>query len=67
MTGAINPTAHVIEAGLMMIGLALGIATASRFYLMQWPDRHLVFSDTTPAEATAPDNGSIFSGLDMKS
>ena len=45
VAGAINPTARVIEAGLMLIGLAPGIATPSSFFLMQWPDRHLVFAD----------------------
>lgn len=45
VAGAINPTARVIETGLMMIGMAPGIATLSSFFLMQWPDRHLVFAD----------------------
>lgn len=45
LAGAINPTARVIEAGLMMIGLAPGIATPSSFFLMQWPDRRLIFAD----------------------
>jgi phosphate acetyltransferase len=45
LAGAINPTARVIEAGLMTIGLAPGIDTPSSFFLMQWPERRLVFSD----------------------
>lgn len=45
LAGAINPTAKVIEAGLMGIGLAEGIRTPSSFFLMQWPDRALVFAD----------------------
>jgi phosphate acetyltransferase len=45
LAGAINPTARVIEAGLMMIGLAPGIETPSSFFLMQWPGRRLIFAD----------------------
>ena len=45
VAGAANPTARVIEAGHMLIGLAPGVATPSSFFLMQWPDRRLVFAD----------------------
>ena len=45
LAGAINPTARVIEAGLMMVGLAPGIETPSSFFLMQWPGRRLIFAD----------------------
>ncbi len=45
LAGAANPTARVIEAALMTVGLAQGIATPSSFFLMQWPDRRLVFAD----------------------
>lgn len=45
LAGAANPTARVIEAALMTIGLADGIVTPSSFFLMQWPDRRLVFAD----------------------
>jgi phosphate acetyltransferase len=45
LAGAANPTARVIEAALMTIGLAPGIETPSSFFLMQWPDRRLVFAD----------------------
>ena len=45
LAGAINPTARVIEAALMTIGLSEGIATASSFFLMQWPDKCLLFAD----------------------
>ena len=45
LAGAANPTARVIEAALMTIGPAPGIATPSSFFLMQWPDRRLVFAD----------------------
>ena len=45
VAGAINPTARVIEAGEMMIGLAPGFATPSSYFLMQWPERRLIFAD----------------------
>ena len=45
LAGAANPTARVIEAALMTIGLAQGIVTPSSFFLMQWPKRCLVFAD----------------------
>ncbi|KAB2918392.1 MAG: phosphate acetyltransferase [Hyphomicrobiaceae bacterium] len=39
VAGAANPTRRVIEAGLMTVGLAQGIATPSSFFLMITPDR----------------------------
>lgn len=45
VAGAINPTARVIEAGEMMIGLAPGTTTPSSYFLMQWPERRLIFAD----------------------
>jgi len=45
LAGAANPTARVIEAALMTIGPAEGIDTPSSFFLMQWPDRRLIFAD----------------------
>src|SRR5947209_1818657 len=45
IAGAVNPTARVIEAALLTIGAAPGIETPSSFFLMQWPDRRLVFAD----------------------
>ncbi len=45
LAGAANPTPRVIEAALMTIGLAPGITTPSSFFLMQWPDRRLIFAD----------------------
>lgn len=45
LAGATNPTARVIEAALMTVGLAPGIATPSSFFLMVWPDKRLVFAD----------------------
>jgi len=45
LAGAANPTARVIEAALMTIGPAAGIDMPSSFFLMQWPERRLVFAD----------------------
>jgi len=45
LAGAANPTARVIEAALMTIGTAEGVQTPSSFFLMQWPDRRLLFAD----------------------
>ncbi len=45
LAGVEHPTSRVIEAALLTIGLAKGIATPSSFFLMEWPDRRLVFAD----------------------
>ena len=47
VAGAANPTRRVIEAGLMTVGLAPGIATPSSFFLMIMPAWHstYVFAD----------------------
>jgi phosphate acetyltransferase len=45
LAGAANPTSRVIEAALMTVGLAADIWTPSSFFLMQWPDRQLIFAD----------------------
>jgi len=45
LAGVANPTARVIEAALMTIGLAENINIPSSFFLMQWPDMCLLFSD----------------------
>lgn len=45
LAGVANPTARVIEAGLMTIGLAPGILTPSSFFLMVWPGRTLLYAD----------------------
>lgn len=45
IAGAANSTARVIEAALMTVGPAPGIDTPSSFFLMEWPDRRLVFAD----------------------
>ena len=43
--GVAHATARVIEAGLMTVGLAPGVAVPSSFLLMAWPDRRLIFAD----------------------
>src|SRR6516165_10825949 len=51
VAGAANPTRRVIEAGLMTVGLADGIALPSSFFLMMVPDflgrgpKTLIFAD----------------------
>ncbi len=51
VAGAANPTRRVIEAALMAIGLADGIATPSSYFLMQCPHaldgvaRDVIFAD----------------------
>lgn len=46
VAGVANPTRRVIEAGLMTIGLAAGIATPSSFFLMLLPDgTSYIFAD----------------------
>lgn len=45
VAGVANPTARVIEAGIMTIGLASGIETPSSFFIMVLADRVLVYAD----------------------
>jgi phosphate acetyltransferase len=45
LAGAAHPTARVIEAGMMTIGLADGIRTPSSFFLMVLGDQVLMFAD----------------------
>jgi phosphate acetyltransferase len=45
IAGVANPTARVIEAGMMTIGLATGIETPSSFFLMVLPGRVIVYAD----------------------
>jgi phosphate acetyltransferase len=54
LAGAAHPSARVIEAGLMTIGLAPGILTPSSFFLMLLEDRVLLYADcAVNAEPTA--------------
>jgi phosphate acetyltransferase len=45
LAGVAHPTARVLEAGLLTIGLAEGIRTPSSFFLMTFPDRALLYAD----------------------
>jgi len=45
VAGAANPTARVIEAGLMTIGLDEGIRTPSSFFVIVLPQRVLLYAD----------------------
>ena len=45
VAGAANPTARVIEAAMMTVGLAPGIEVPSSFFLMVFAQRVLVFAD----------------------
>ena len=54
VAGADSPTRRVIEAASMAIGPAEGVATASSFFVMLFPDgREMVFADC--AVSVAPD------------
>jgi phosphate acetyltransferase len=59
LAGAENPTARVIEAALMTIGLRQGVEVPSSFFLMQWPNRALIFADC--AVNVQPDAGQLAS------
>ncbi len=45
LAGVAHPTARVIEAGMMTIGLVPGVATPSSFFVMALPDRVLLYAD----------------------
>jgi phosphate acetyltransferase len=45
VAGVAHPTARVLEAGLMTIGLASGIETPSSFFVMLTAERALIFAD----------------------
>lgn len=45
IAGVANPTARVIEAGMMTIGLAPRITTPSSFFLITLPGRVLIYAD----------------------
>lgn len=55
MAGASHPTASVIEAGLMTIGLKPDILIPSSFFLMQWPDKALIFADCAVNAQPSPE------------
>ena len=57
VAGVANPTSRVIEAGMMTVGLAPGIATPSSFFLMLLPDRTLLYADC--AVNADPDPGQL--------
>jgi len=45
LAGVAHPTARIIEAGMMTIGLASGIQTPSSFFLMVLKEKSFVFAD----------------------
>lgn len=45
LAGAASPTARVIEAALMTVGLAPGIGAPSSFFLMLLEDKALIYAD----------------------
>jgi phosphate acetyltransferase len=45
LAGVAHPTARIIEAGMMTIGLARGIRTPSSFFLMVLKEKSLLYSD----------------------
>lgn len=45
VAGAACPSARVIEAGLMTVGLAPGVGTPSSFFVMVLPGRTLLYAD----------------------
>jgi phosphate acetyltransferase len=57
VAGVAHPTARVIEAAMMTVGLAPGIATPSSFFLMLLPQRTLLYADC--AVNADPDPGQL--------
>ena len=57
VAGVANPTSRVIEAGMMTVGLAPGIATPSSFFLMLLRERTLLYADC--AVNADPDAGQL--------
>jgi phosphate acetyltransferase len=55
VAGAVHPTARVLEAGMLTVGLAPGIATPSSFFLIVAAGRALVFADCAVNADPAPE------------
>lgn len=45
VAGSLSTTGDVLRAALMTVGLKPGCATASSYFLMDWPDRTLLYTD----------------------
>jgi phosphate acetyltransferase len=57
VAGVAHPTARIIEAGMLTLGLAPGITTPSSFFLIALPGRTLVYADC--AVNADPDAGML--------
>lgn len=57
VAGVANPTAEVIKAAAMSIGLAPGVAVPSSFFLMRFADRDMIWADC--AVNTYPDAAAL--------
>jgi phosphate acetyltransferase len=55
VAGVAHPTARVIEAAMMTVGLAPGIATPSSFFLILLPQRTLLYADCAVNADPDPD------------
>src|SRR5436190_3845502 len=55
VAGAASPTARVIEAGMLTVGLAPGCTTPSSFFVMRIAGRELIFADCAVNVDPTPD------------
>lgn len=55
VAGAAHTSARVIEAGMLTVGLAPGISVPSSFFVMELPERALVFADCAVNADPAPE------------